>query len=36
MKDLFTYTEVKEAEDCPEYTEGTPITEAEFDNYQVF
>lgn len=35
-KDLFTYTELEEDAQCPEYVEGTPITEEEFEETQWF
>jgi len=35
-KDLFTYTELEEDETCPDYSEGTPITEDEFEEAQWF
>ena len=35
-KDLFTYTELLECASCPDYVEGTPITEDEFESAQLF
>ena len=35
-KDLFTYTELEEDAVCPDYAEGTPITEDEFEEAQWF
>lgn len=35
-KDLFTYTELEEDAECPEYQEGKPIPEDEFEEAQWF
>ena len=35
-KDLFTYTELLECASCPDYVEGEPITEDEFEEAQWF
>ena len=36
VKDLFTYTELEEDAFCPDYVEGTPQTEEEFESAQLF
>jgi hypothetical protein len=36
VRDLFTYTDIEEEEDCPDFVDGEPQTEEEFENYQVF
>ena len=36
VKDLFTYTEVAEDSVCPDYVEGEPVTEDEFEEAQWF
>lgn len=35
-KDLFTYTELAECASCPDYVEGKPYTESEWEELQVY
>lgn len=32
-RDLFTYTKILTSESCPEYLEGNPLTEKEYESY---
>ena len=36
VRDLFTYTNIEEEEDCPDFVDGEPITEDEFEETQWF
>ena len=36
VKDLFTYTEEEEDSSCPDFVDGTPIPEDEFEETQWF
>ena len=36
VRDLFTYTDIEEEEDCPDFVDGEPITEDEFESSQWF
>ena len=36
VKDLFTYTELEEDAVCPDFVEGEPQTEEEFESAQLF
>jgi hypothetical protein len=36
VKDLFTYTELEEDAVCPDFIEGEPQTEEEFESAQLF
>ena len=35
-KDLFTYTKLLECSSCPDYVEGKPVTEEEFESSKFF
>ena len=36
VKDLFTYTELEEDAVCPDFVEGEPQTEEEYESAQLF
>ena len=36
VRDLFTYTNIEEKENCPDFVDGEPITENEFEETQWF